>query len=182
MARTSRRSSTRARAIRDRGRTRRNGASASPSMSSAAQVYWTQKGPDNAGLGRIFRANIEIPTGQTPSQSHDIEVLYRRPARADRSGARSARTASCTGPTAAIRRAATRSIAPRWIGVRSGRPAPEIVFTHLMEGIGIALDLQRRPDVHHRPGRLGLFGQARWLGEADATRQPRETSPASHTS
>src|SRR5579871_4949247 len=23
------------------------------------QIYWTQKGPDNAGLGRIFRANID---------------------------------------------------------------------------------------------------------------------------
>ena len=23
------------------------------------QVYWTQKGPDNAGQGRIFRANLE---------------------------------------------------------------------------------------------------------------------------
>src|SRR5256714_4462718 len=24
------------------------------------QIYWTQKGPDNAGLGKICRANIEI--------------------------------------------------------------------------------------------------------------------------
>src|ERR1700733_7384249 len=31
------------------------------------KMYWTQKGPDNAGQGRIFRANIEIPVGQTPS-------------------------------------------------------------------------------------------------------------------
>src|SRR2546423_5741362 len=29
------------------------------------KVYWTQKGPDNAGDGRIFRANLEIPKGQT---------------------------------------------------------------------------------------------------------------------
>src|SRR5256884_828291 len=28
------------------------------------QIYWTQKGPDNAELGRIFRANIEIPKGE----------------------------------------------------------------------------------------------------------------------
>lgn len=27
------------------------------------QLYWTQKGPDNAGLGQIFRANIDIPDG-----------------------------------------------------------------------------------------------------------------------
>src|SRR5258708_3014001 len=25
------------------------------------KIYWSQKGPDNAGLGRIFRANVEIP-------------------------------------------------------------------------------------------------------------------------
>ena len=30
------------------------------------QIYWTQKGPDDAGKGRIFRANTEIPNGQSP--------------------------------------------------------------------------------------------------------------------
>src|SRR6516162_11893679 len=29
------------------------------------RIYWTQKGPDNAGQGRIFRANVEIPKGET---------------------------------------------------------------------------------------------------------------------
>src|SRR5580700_276235 len=29
------------------------------------KVYWTQKGPDNGGDGRIFRANLEIPKGQS---------------------------------------------------------------------------------------------------------------------
>ncbi len=33
------------------------------------QLYWTQKGPDNAGQGRIFRAGIEIPKGQDPTTS-----------------------------------------------------------------------------------------------------------------
>src|SRR5215471_2229603 len=28
------------------------------------KFYWTQKGPDNAGKGRIFRANIDMPEGQ----------------------------------------------------------------------------------------------------------------------
>src|SRR5215813_1018876 len=27
------------------------------------KFYWTQKGPDNAGKGRIFRANIDMPKG-----------------------------------------------------------------------------------------------------------------------
>src|ERR1700761_6772518 len=40
------------------------------------QVYWTQKGPDNAGKGRLFRAGIEIPTGQTSGNRTDIELLY----------------------------------------------------------------------------------------------------------
>ena len=40
------------------------------------QVYWTQKGADNAGKGRLFRAGIEIPTGQTASDRADIELLY----------------------------------------------------------------------------------------------------------
>src|ERR1700688_2387867 len=31
----------------------------------AGKLYWTQKGPDNAGEGRIFRANLEIPQGQS---------------------------------------------------------------------------------------------------------------------
>src|SRR6476646_10077597 len=37
------------------------------------QIYWTQKGPDDAGLGRIFRANIEIPRGETADNRSDIE-------------------------------------------------------------------------------------------------------------
>src|SRR5262249_6085501 len=39
-------------------------------------IYWTQKGPDDAGRGRIFRANMEIPEGQSPSNRTDIEVLF----------------------------------------------------------------------------------------------------------
>jgi hypothetical protein len=40
------------------------------------QIYWTQKGPDNAGLGRIFRANLEIPRGETAANRSDIELLF----------------------------------------------------------------------------------------------------------
>src|SRR5467141_522195 len=42
----------------------------------AGKVYWTQKGPANAGEGRIFRANLEIPKGQTPANRKDVELLY----------------------------------------------------------------------------------------------------------
>ena len=34
------------------------------------QIYWTQKGPDDAGKGRIFRAKIDIPKGETRGESH----------------------------------------------------------------------------------------------------------------
>jgi DNA-binding beta-propeller fold protein YncE len=37
------------------------------------KVYWTQKGPDNAGKGRICSAGIEVPPGQTASNRADIE-------------------------------------------------------------------------------------------------------------
>jgi len=40
------------------------------------KVYWTQKGGDNATEGRIFRANIEMPKGQSPANRTDIELLF----------------------------------------------------------------------------------------------------------
>ncbi len=43
---------------------------------NGGKFYWTQKGNDNAGEGRIFRAGLEIPKGQTPANRRDIEVLF----------------------------------------------------------------------------------------------------------
>ncbi|KAI9650425.1 hypothetical protein NHQ30_000439 [Ciborinia camelliae] len=40
------------------------------------KFYWTQKGPSKGGKGRIFRANIEMPEGQTASNRNDIELLF----------------------------------------------------------------------------------------------------------
>src|SRR5258705_924773 len=40
------------------------------------KFYWTQKGSEKAGQGRIFRANLEIPKDQTTANRQDIEVLY----------------------------------------------------------------------------------------------------------
>src|SRR6266542_2310733 len=39
-------------------------------------IYWTQKGPDDAGKGRIFRAKIDIPNGETAANRTDIELLF----------------------------------------------------------------------------------------------------------
>jgi hypothetical protein len=42
----------------------------------AGKLYWTQKGPDNAGEGRILGANLEIPEGQTLANRKDVELLH----------------------------------------------------------------------------------------------------------
>src|SRR5882724_2224619 len=39
-------------------------------------IYWTQKGPEKGELGRLFRANIEIPKSENAINRTDIEVLY----------------------------------------------------------------------------------------------------------
>src|ERR1700752_165781 len=40
------------------------------------KIYWTQKGPTKGGLGRLCRANIDAPEGETPATRSDIEVLF----------------------------------------------------------------------------------------------------------
>jgi len=108
------------------------------------QIYWTQKGPDNAGQGRIFRAGMEIPKGQSPTNRTDLEVLFDNlPEPIDLELDSKNRMLYWTdrgdppgGNT--VNRAA--------IDVdlkKKERQAPEILVTHLMEGIGIALDLKR---------------------------------------
>src|ERR1700677_2784669 len=105
------------------------------------QVYWTQKGPDNAGKGRLFRAGIEIPTGQTASNRADIEVLYDGlPEPIDLELDLNNRVMYWTD-RGDPPRGNTVNRAPMDADAKD-RAAPEIVFTHLMEGIGIALDLE----------------------------------------
>lgn len=41
-------------------------------------VYWTQKGPVKGGQGRIFRAGLDVPAGQSPCDRDDIELLWDR--------------------------------------------------------------------------------------------------------
>jgi hypothetical protein len=99
-------------------------------------IYWTQKGPEKGEHGRIFRANIEIPAGQIAANRRDITVLFdglpepidleldlknRRLYWTDRGDPPRGNTVNCT------------SI--------DGKLSQEIVLNHLMEGIGIALDV-----------------------------------------
>jgi len=71
----------------------------------AGKLYWTQKGSDNAGEGRICRANLEIPKGQTPANRKDVELLYENLPDPSTSNSTSP-TGRSTGRTAAIHHAA----------------------------------------------------------------------------
>jgi hypothetical protein len=100
------------------------------------KIYWTQKGPDNAGLGRIARANIDIPKGEGPANRSDIEVLFDQlPEPIDLELDLANRVLYWTD----------RGDPPRGNTVNRApideKAAPEILITHLMEGIGIALDV-----------------------------------------
>src|SRR5882724_6580584 len=105
------------------------------------QIYWTQKGPDDAGKGRLFRAKIDIPKGETATSRTDVEVLFDGlPEPIDLELDLKNRFIYWTD----------RGDPPRGNTVNRAsldadfkkRPTPEILLTHLMEGIGIALDLK----------------------------------------
>jgi hypothetical protein len=102
-------------------------------------IYWTQKGPDDAGQGRIFRANAEIPKGQSAANRTDVETLF--------DGL----------PEPIDLELDVRNLMMYWtdrgdpprgntvnrssVGGSMKKQDPEIILTHLMEGIGIALDV-----------------------------------------
>jgi hypothetical protein len=100
------------------------------------KVYWTQKGPTKGGLGRICRASIEIPQGESPASRSDIEVMFESlPEPIDLELDLANRVLYWTD----------RGDPPRGNTVNRAliddEAAPEILVKHLMEGIGIALDV-----------------------------------------
>ena len=105
------------------------------------KFYWTQKGDDNAGQGRIFRANIELPRGASPANRQDIELLYDNlpePIDLDLDVAHRLMYWTDRGdpPRGNTVNRASMDPAP------GARKDPEILFSDLMEGIGLALDLK----------------------------------------
>jgi sugar lactone lactonase YvrE len=101
------------------------------------QIYWTQKGPDNGDRGRIFRAGIEIPKGETAANRSDIEVFFDRlPEPIDLELDRKKRVLYWTD-----RGDPPRGNTVNRASIDAKPQTPEIVLTHLMEGIGIALDV-----------------------------------------
>ncbi|MBY2919486.1 3-hydroxyacyl-CoA dehydrogenase [Rhizobium leguminosarum] len=101
------------------------------------QIYWTQKGPDNASVGRIFRAGIDLPKGEDAASRTDIETwLDGLPEPIDLELDLDSRVLYWTdrgnpplGNT--VNRAS----------IDAPGHAPEIIAGDLMEGIGIALDV-----------------------------------------
>ena len=101
------------------------------------QIYWTQKGPDNAEQGRLFRAGIEIPKGETAANRSDVEIFFDHlPEPIDLELDRKNRVLYWTD-----RGDPPRGNTVNRASIDAKPQAPEIVLTHLMEGIGIALDV-----------------------------------------
>jgi DNA-binding beta-propeller fold protein YncE len=100
--------------------------------------YWTQKGGDNAGEGCICRAGISLLPGESPATRTDIEVLFADlPEPIDLDLDLDTRMLYWTD----------RGDPPRGNTVNRARMdsanhqvEPEIVLSHLNEGIGLALD------------------------------------------
>jgi hypothetical protein len=94
------------------------------------QMYWTQKGPDKAGRGRIFRATTEIPDGQVlptalisksclrvcPSQLTLISIL---------------RDVCYIGRIVVILRVVILCIVPQWMWIRIGKDKRQRFFLHI---------------------------------------------------
>jgi sugar lactone lactonase YvrE len=103
------------------------------------QIYWTQKGADNAGAGRILRAGIDIPKGETAANRSDVEVFFNGlPEPIDLELDREHRILYWTD-RGDPPRGNTVNRAP--IDAKPAQNVPQIVVSDLMEGIGIALDV-----------------------------------------
>jgi DNA-binding beta-propeller fold protein YncE len=125
-------------------------------------LYWTQKGPSDAGLGKILRAGIDVPAGESAVRRSDVEVVFKDlPEPIDLEIEPTTRTLYWTdrgdppdGNT--VNRAALDAL---------DGSEPEIVATHLMEGIGIALD-----PAHDRMFVTDLGGNV-WVAALDGSGQ-----------
>jgi DNA-binding beta-propeller fold protein YncE len=125
-------------------------------------LYWTQKGPSDAGLGRILRAGLDLPAGESAASRSDVEVVFKDlPEPIDLEIDHTTRILYWTD----------RGDPPlgntvnRVPLVDIGCTEPEIVATHLMEGIGIALD-----PAHNRMFVTDLGGNV-WAAALDGTGQ-----------
>ena len=109
--------------------------------SELGQIYWTQKGGDNSGRGRIFRAGLDIPAGEDAASRTDIEIWFDDlPEPIDLELDARSRVMYWTdrgNPP----QGNTVNRAPIDVFPSNGR-APELLVSDLMEGIGVALDIR----------------------------------------
>ena len=140
--RTSKRWSTQAKATpRARNATKQRCASESPSIRIADKFIGRKKAPTNAGKGRIFRAKIDIPKGETAANRTDIEVLFDGlPEPIDLELDLKNRFLYWTD-RGDPPRGNTVNRAPMDADFKQ-TAGSEILLTHLEEGIGIALDFK----------------------------------------
>jgi hypothetical protein len=103
------------------------------------QIYWTQKGGDNAGVGRILRAGIDMPKGERAADRSDVETFFNGlPEPIDLELDLEHRILYWTdrgNPPSGN----TVNRAP--IDAKPAQNVPQIVVSDLMEGIGVALDV-----------------------------------------
>jgi hypothetical protein len=103
------------------------------------QIYWTQKGGDNAGVGRILRAGIDIPKGETAANRSDVEIFFDSlPEPIDLEIDLEHRVLYWTDRGNPPR---GNTVNRARIDAKAGQNEPQIVVSDLMEGIGIALDV-----------------------------------------
>ncbi|QIY92983.2 3-hydroxyacyl-CoA dehydrogenase [Streptomyces sp. S1D4-11] len=101
-------------------------------------LYWTQKGPSDAGLGKILRAGIDLPAGERAAERGDIEVLFEAlPEPIDLELDLTERMLYWTDRGDPPR---GNSVNRSPVDAPERQRTPEILLTHLMEGIGLALD------------------------------------------
>jgi hypothetical protein len=101
-------------------------------------IYWTQKGPDNGNVGKLYRAKIDIPPGETPDARTDVELIVDRlPEPIDLEIGEGWLYWTDRGDPPR-----GNTVNRMQLEILEHDPGPiEFVFDHLMEGIGIALDV-----------------------------------------
>src|SRR5262245_5578128 len=103
------------------------------------QIYWTQKGGDNAGVGRILRAGIDIPKNETAVNRSDVEVFFDGlPEPIDLEIDLEHRILYWTDRGNPPR---GNTVNAARIDAHTAQETPRILVPDLMEGIGIALDV-----------------------------------------
>ena len=102
------------------------------------EIWWTQKGPDNGDVGKLLRAPIELRPGETPNTRTDIELVKDRlPEPIDLEIANGFIFWTDRGDPPR-----GNTVNRMKLEIDEHDPGPlEIVVDHLMEGIGIALDV-----------------------------------------